>query len=42
MVGGASATKVLDVPSFLGFWEGLLDVDVVASSFLFLHSNNLL
>ena len=42
MVAGASATKVLDVPSFLDFWEGFLDVDVVASHFLFLHSNNLL
>ena len=42
MVAGASATKVLDVPSFLDFWEGFLDVDVVASPFLFLYSNNLL
>jgi len=42
MVAGASATKVLDVPSFLDFWEGFLNVDVVASPFLFLHSNNLL
>jgi len=36
MVAGASATKVLDVPSFLDFCEGFLDVDVVASPFLFL------
>ena len=42
MVAGASATKVLDVPSFLDFCEGFLDVDVVASPFLFLYTNNLL
>ena len=32
---------LLDVPAFLDFLEVFLDVEVLASPFLFLHSNNL-
>ena len=41
-VVGALATKVLYVPAFWDFLEVFLDVEVLASPFLFLHNNNLL